>query len=349
MWKNKAITETYEPGSTFKIFTLAAALDAGVVTMNDRFYCPGYRVVDGQRIKCWRTKGHGDQSLQEGVNNSCNCVFMDLAQRLGVERYYQYLEKFGFGSKSGIDFFGESKGIMLNSKNVKLVDLVRIGFGQTIAVTTLQMVAAVGAAVSGTLYQPHFAEKVQDSNGKTIYTHERVKLRNPISKETAKLMTQILAKVVSEGSGRKAQVNGYPVGGKTGTAQKFKNGVLAQGKYVSSFVGFAPVDNPKYVALLTVDEPGGYVYYGSMTAAPYVSQVFDKVAKSLGIVQKPTLPPSIPMPNLYGLDYDIAANILKGLGLKFEVVGEGDKVIGTLPSPSTLLPSGDVVLIRLED
>ncbi|MCL2599101.1 MAG: penicillin-binding transpeptidase domain-containing protein, partial [Firmicutes bacterium] len=347
--KNQMITDVYEPGSTFKIFTLAAALDAGLADFDDTFFCPGFRVVDGQRIKCWRTKGHGTQTLQEGVNNSCNCMFMDLAQRLGVDRLYDYLHRFGFGQKSGIDFFGESRGIMLNSKNVKMVDLVRIGFGQTIAVTTLQMVSAVGAAVSGILYQPHFVEQVDDKKGQAIYQFQKNQIRKPIKAETAQKMTQILGTVVAQGSGKKAQVSGYPVGGKTGTAQKFKNGVLAQGKYVSSFVGFAPVTNPKYVALLTVDEPGGYVYYGSMTAAPYVGQVFDKVAKSLGVMQRPINPQTIAIPNLYGLSYVEASAKLKALGLQFETTGEGDKVIGTLPAPKEMVAVGDVVLLRLDD
>lgn len=347
--KNSMITDVYEPGSTFKIFTIAAALDAGVVNLDEEFFCPGYRIVDGQRIKCWRTQGHGMQTFQEAVNNSCNCMIMDIAQRLGTERLYSYLHAFGFGELSGVDFASESRGIMIPEKNVKLVDLVRIGFGQTIATTTLQMVAAVGAAVSGTLYTPYFAQSITTPEGKTLYDRKPQPRRSPIKPSTAKLMTEILGKVVSEGSGKKAQVEGYPVGGKTGTAQKYENGAIARGKYVSSFVGFAPVNNPKYVALLAVDEPQGYLYYGSMTAAPYVGKVFQNVAMELGIRPPLEKPATIAMPNLVGLNYLQVEAKLKELGLKFETVGEGNTVIGTVPSYGVMIPEGDVVLVRFND
>lgn len=347
--KNSMISDVYEPGSTFKIFTVAAALDAGVATLEDKFFCPGYRIVDGQRIRCWRTQGHGIQTFQEAVNNSCNCMIMDIAQRLGVEKLYSYLQGFGFGELTGVDTASESRGIMIPQRDVKLVDLVRIGFGQTIATTTLQMVSAVGAAVTGTRYTPYFAKSITTPNGHQIYNRQPIKLSTPIRQDTAVTMRDILAKVVSEGSGKKAQVIGYEVGGKTGTAQKYKDGVIAQGKYISSFVGFAPVDNPKYVALLAVDEPEGYLYYGSITAAPYVGRVFDSIANYIGITTQANNTNTIEMPNLLGLDYLQVEQKLKEIGLSFEVVGEGRQVIGSVPSYGTQVPQGDVVLIRFSD
>ena len=347
--KNSMITDVYEPGSTFKIFTVAAALDAGVVSLKDQFFCPGYRIVDGQRIKCWRTQGHGMQDFQKAVNNSCNCMIMDISQRLGVQKLYSYLNSFGFGQLSGVDFASESRGIMIAEKDVKLVDLVRIGFGQTIATTTLQMVAAVGAAVSGTLYTPYFAQYISTLDGRNVYTRQPKTKRSSIKPQTAELVRQILTKVVSEGSGKKAQVEGYPVGGKTGTAQKYKDGAIAQGKYISSFVGFAPADNPKYVALLAVDEPHGYLYYGSMTAAPYVGRVFENVARKQGVFKPNVNTNKVEMPNLLGLNYLQAEQKLKELGLKFETVGEGNQVVGSVPSFGTIVPEGDVVLVRFND
>jgi len=347
--KNSMITDVYEPGSTFKIFTVAAALDAGVVKLDDTFFCPGYRIVDGQRIRCWRTQGHGMQDFQTAVNNSCNCMIMDISQRLGVNKLYSYLQAFGFGELSGVDFASESRGIMIPEKNVKLVDLVRIGFGQTIATTTLQMVAAVGAAVTGTLYTPYFAQSIVTYDGKSIYNRKPKARRSPIKPETATTLRDILAKVVAEGSGKKAQVQGYPVGGKTGTAQKYKNGAIAQGKYISSFVGFAPVNDPKYVALLAVDEPQGYLYYGSMTAAPYVGRMFENLARHLGIPAQSVESDTVTMPNLLGLNYLQVEQKLKEMGLQFETAGDGNQVIGTVPSFGTKVPEGDVVLVRFNE
>lgn len=347
--KNTLIVDVYEPGSTFKIFTVAAALEAGVCPDSRTFYCPGYRVVDGQRIKCWRYIGHGSQHLAEGVKNSCNCVFMDLALSLGTEKLYDALGKFGFGSKTGVDFFGESAGILMNKKSVKNVDLARIGFGQAVAVTPLQLAAAVCAAVNGGIYRtPYFLESVTDG-GKTIYTHDsEIDSRRVISEQTSKKTVELLRAVVAEGSGKKAQVKGFEVGGKTGTAQKYSGGAIAAGKYVSSFVGFAPADDPQYVALMIVDEPNGYMYYGSLVAAPFVGQVMEKIAAYRGIDTEPSSAPSVMMPELIGATPEQAAEKLEQCGLKYELHGEGDRVIATVPAATTMLPEGDVVLLRLE-
>lgn len=346
--KNKMIVDVYEPGSTFKIFTTAIAIENGVVNDNSRFFCAGHRMVDGQRIRCWRSRGHGSQNLAEGVKNSCNCVFMDLALRLGTDKLYEGLKSFGFGAKTGVDFFGESSGLMMNSKKVKSVDLARIGFGQAIAVTPVQMLVGVCEAVNGgKKVSPHFVEKIAYDDGKTIYEFSSPDIRI-IGERTSAEMRTLLENVVKEGSGKKASVTGYRIGGKTGTAQKYENGHIATGKYVSSFVGFAPADDPEYVILMIVDEPSSGAYYGSIVAAPYVGDIFSKIFayEQIAPTDNAEKIEYVDMPELTDKSVDYALNELKKLGLYVECAGDGDTVISTLPLSETKVKKGDVVLIR---
>lgn len=346
--KNKMIVDVYEPGSTFKIFTTAIAIENGVVNDNSRFFCAGHRMVDGQRIRCWRSRGHGSQNLAEGVKNSCNCVFMDLALRLGTDKLYEGLKSFGFGAKTGVDFFGESSGLMMNSKKVKSVDLARIGFGQAIAVTPVQMLVGVCEAVNGgKKVSPHFVEKIAYDDGKTLYEFSSPDIRI-IGERTSAEMRTLLENVVKEGSGKKASVSGYRIGGKTGTAQKYENGHIATGKYVSSFVGFAPADDPEYVILMTVDEPSSGAYYGSIVAAPYVGDIFSKIFayEQIAPTDNAEKIEYVDMPELTDKSVDYALNELKKLGLYVECAGDGDTVISTLPLSETKVKKGDVVLIR---
>lgn len=346
--KNKMIVDVYEPGSTFKIFTTAIAIENGVVNDNSRFFCAGHRMVDGQRIRCWRSRGHGSQNLAEGVKNSCNCVFMDLALRLGTDKLYEGLKSFGFGAKTGVDFFGESSGLMMNSKKVKSVDLARIGFGQAIAVTPVQMLVGVCEAVNGgKKVSPHFVEKIAYDDGKTLYEFSSPDIRI-IGERTSAEMRTLLENVVKEGSGKKASVTGYRIGGKTGTAQKYENGHIATGKYVSSFVGFAPADDPEYVILMTVDEPSSGAYYGSIVAAPYVGDIFSKIFayEQIAPTDNAEKIEYVDMPELTDKSVDYALNELKKLGLYVECAGDGDTVISTLPLSETKVKKGDVVLIR---
>lgn len=348
--KNTMIVDVYEPGSTFKIFTTAAAIETGAVNDSTSFFCPGYRMVDGQRIKCWRTIGHGSQHLSEGVKNSCNCVFMDLALRMGTESFYDKLRGFGFGSKTGVDFFSESSGLLMREENVKTVDLARIGFGQAVAVTPLQLISGVAAVVNGGVYHtPHFVNSITDSMGNTVYTQPDVQ-RRVLSEETSSEMRKLLEGVVSEGSGKKAGVAGYRIGGKTGTAQKYENGAIAQGKYVSSFVGFAPADNPQYAILMIIDEPSSYAYYGSIVAAPYVGQVFEKIFDYLDIKPTENIAEKeyVEMPYLDGKGVNECVNALDKLGLKYEIAGEGETVSSTLPVVGEKVEKGDIVLLRTE-
>lgn len=349
--KNKMIVDVYEPGSTFKIFTTAIAMENNAVTDASRFYCPGYRIVDGQRIKCWRSIGHGSQTLAEGVKNSCNCVFMDLALKTGTDKLYDGLRNFGFGSKTNVDFFGESKGLLMKQSDVKTVDLARIGFGQAVAVTPLQLITGVSAAVNGgTLYEPYFVASVDAADGTNVYTRQPKVVRKVIQESTSAQLRDMLTKVVSEGGGKKAGVNGFAIGGKTGTAQKYENGHIAQGKYISSFVGFAPAEDPQYTVLMIVDEPGGYAYYGSLVAAPYAGKVFENLFAYKGM--KPAASEEVKtvvMPDLMEMSLSEALKKLKELNLQCEIVGNTDKILSTLPMPSAVIPEGDVVLIRTEE
>lgn len=347
--RNTLIVDMYEPGSTFKIFTTAAAIEAGVVGDNDTFFCAGSRTVDGQRIRCWRSIGHGSQHLAEGVKNSCNCVFMDLALRLGTERFYSALDNFGLGQKTGVDFAGESSGMLMKRENVKTVDLARIGFGQAVAVTPLQLITGVCSVVNGgTLYKPYLVSSVDSCDGKNVATRLPEPVGTTVSPQTSQKMREYLRGVVESGGGSKAGVAGYAIGGKTGTAQKYSGGTIAQGKYISSFIGFAPADDPQYAVLMIVDEPQGYMYYGSLVAAPYAGEVFEK------IFDYTALPPSLAdvqyttMPDVIGKPVKDAVALLEEMGLHVELVGDGANVVGQTPVPDTEIPVNDSVLVRAE-
>ena len=345
--RNTMIVDMYEPGSTFKIFTTAAAIEAGVVSDNDSFYCAGSRTVDGQRIRCWRSIGHGSQHLAEGVKNSCNCVFMDLALRLGTDRFYSALDNFGLGKKTGVDFAGESSGMLMNKSNVKTVDLARIGFGQAVAVTPLQLIAGVSSIVNGgTLYKPYLVQKVSSYDGMTIAERAPEVVRRTVSEATSARMREYLLGVVQSGGGSKAGVDGYAIGGKTGTAQKYVNGGIAQGKYVSSFIGFAPANDPKYAVLMIVDEPQGYMYYGSLVAAPYAGRVFKSIFEYEGIEPTRAVDKQyVLMPDVIGKSIADAAAELEAAGLNVECIGEGE-VIAQTPIAGTRVAVSDTVLIR---
>lgn len=271
------VSDVFEPGSTFKMVTAALGLDSGKITTSYRSYCNGAMVVDGDRIKCWRTKGHGSQSFTEGVASSCNCLFMNIALTLGVDSFYEGVEKFGLTRKTGIDMLGEASGLTIKQANVKNVDLARIGFGQAIAVTPMELIVACNAVINGgKLVTPYLVEEIKSASGDTLYLGGKEPKEGIIKESTSKTMRETLEQVVLVGSGKGAQVEGIRVGGKTGTAQKYENGSIARGKYVSTFVGFAPVENPKYISLIVVDEPVG-AYYGGLVAAPYVGQIFKNI------------------------------------------------------------------------
>lgn len=329
--RNGCILDTYEPGSTFKMFTLSAALEEKTVSESSTFYCPGYHIVDGEKIKCWRTVPHGSQTLQQAICNSCNPAFMQMGLGLGQKTLYSYLENFGFSSTTGIDFSADQSGILLAPKYVKNTDLARISFGQSIAVTPLQLITAACAVINGgTLYQPYFVASMTDDNGNVLVKNEPVKVRQVISSETSAKMRTLLEGVVSMGGGKNAQVEGYRIGGKTGTAQKYKDGKIVQGVHIGSFFGFAPADNPKFAVLVTVDEAEIYNDYGSNTAAPYAGKIIEKILKYMQIKSDSNGgKETVEVPNLIGTTVDYAATRLKDLGLQIEIEGSGSVVSQT--------------------
>ena len=348
--KNKAVVDVYEPGSTFKILTMVATLEESTANENSRFYCGGSCTVDGERIKCWKSIGHGSQTLAEGLANSCNCVFVDLALRLGLDTFYNYFSDFGLGQKTGIEISGESAGIIMNKSTAKRVDLARMGFGQAIAVTPLQLITAVCSAVNGgTLYKPYMIEKIVSPDGITIEENTTTPIRQVVSSQTSSILNEMLEGVVSK-TGKYTFVPGYEIGGKTGTSQKYENGTIARGKYVSSFIGTYPASNPEYVMLLLVDEPGAGAYYGSVVASPYAKEIFSGMFEYLGIEpDDPTLASeeieTITMPDLIGQSLTKAVKRLAELGIQYEIDGNGLTITNQLPPAGTKIKITDTVVI----
>ncbi|MBQ7652895.1 MAG: PASTA domain-containing protein [Clostridia bacterium] len=344
-----SVCNVYETGSVFKIITMAAAIEEGLVSENETFQCGGSRTIDGQKIKCWKTKGHGLQTFAEGVMNSCNCVFMDLALRLGKEKLYSYYEKFNLTEKTGLDFAGESKGLLIPIENVKTVDLARMGFGQAIAVTPIELASAVSAIVGGGIYKKaHILSAAYDPSGREVYSNQE-ESRRVVSEQTSSLVRKLLFGVVDGGSGKLAGVDGYHVGGKTGTAQKYLNGSINRGHYLSSFIGFTTVEDPKYVVYFYVDEPEG-IYYGSQVAAPYVGEIFSKIL-SYEKVEKAEVEERTPfiMPDFYGWDYFDVKKKAEELGIYLEAEGEGDVVIEQFPPANASCDEKCVLFIKTEE
>lgn len=285
MWRNRCINDTYEPGSTSKIITAAAGLEADVVSLNDRFSCPGYRIVEDRRIRCHKTGGHGSETFLQGAMNSCNPVFIDVGQRLGVDGYCQYFEQFGLLKKTGIDLPGEAATIMHKKENMGLVELATVSFGQSFQLTPIQLVTTASSIINGgNRITPHFALKAESVDGTLVREFTYPVTSGIVSEETSETMRYVLEQVVAEGGGSKAQVDGYRVGGKTATSEKLPRSLK---KYISSFIGFAPADDPQVIALITIDEPVG-VYYGGTIAAPVIGDIFDLILPYLGIQRNMT-------------------------------------------------------------
>ena len=281
MWRNRSINDTYEPGSIFKVFTASAALEEGVVKEEDTFYCPGYKLVEDRRIRCARTTGHGSETFVQGVQNSCNPVFIEVGMRLGTENFYKYFEKFGLMGKTGVDLPGEAATIMHKKENVGQVELATMSFGQSFQVTPMQMATTVCSLVNGgERITPHFGIAVYDAeSGEKEETISYGKRKRILSKETSEKMRKILETVVSEGGGKKAQIEGYRIGGKTATSQTLPR---SANRYIGSFIGFAPADDPQVAAMAIIYNPQG-IYYGGTIAAPVVRDIFDNILPYLGI------------------------------------------------------------------
>lgn len=280
MWRNDCINDTYEPGSTFKIVTSTAALEEGLVSLNETFSCPGFRIVEDRRIRCHKTTGHGTETFIEGFMNSCNPVFMDIGARVGIETLYKYFEKLGLFSKTGVDLPGESGSIMHHIDNVGAVELATVSFGQSFQITPLQLLTAASAIVNGgNLVTPHFGVKVVNEAKDTVNELSYETEKNVITEETSETMKELLELVVSEGTGKNAYIEGYSIGGKTATSQKLPR---SDNKYIASFIGFAPADDPQVIGIVLIDEPVG-TYYGGTIAAPVMKEVFENVLPYLGL------------------------------------------------------------------
>ena len=274
MWRNQCISDTYEPGSTFKIITAAAALEEGVVKLDDAFFCPGYKIVEDRRIRCARTTGHGAETFETGIMNSCNPVFMELGERLGAENFAGYFKQFGLLSKTNIDLPGEAGTIMHKTENIGPVELATISFGQSFQITPIQLVTTVSSIINGgTRVTPHFGVSVQDADGNTVKTFSYETHENICTAETSETMRYLLEKVVSEGTGKNAKIEGFSIGGKTATSQTLPR---SDHKYISSFLGFAPADNPQVLVLVVINNPQG-IYYGGTIAAPVAKEIFENL------------------------------------------------------------------------
>ncbi len=280
MWRNKCINDTYEPGSTFKIITAAAGLEAGVVDLDDTFSCPGFRIVEDRKIRCHKVGGHGGETFLQGMMNSCNPVLIDVGQRLGVDNYYRYFEQFGLMGKTGVDLPGEAATIMHRKENMGAVELATVSFGQSFQITPLQLITTASSIINGgNRVTPHFALRAENPSTGIVHEFEYKEKGRILSEETSAAMRYILEQVVAEGSGKNAKIEGYRIGGKTATSEKLPR---SRKKYISSFLGFAPADDPQVIALITIDEPEG-VYYGGTIAAPVVGDIFENILPYLGI------------------------------------------------------------------
>lgn len=284
MWRNTCINDTYEPGSTFKIITAAAGLEEGVVKLTDHFSCPGFRVVEDRRIRCHKAGGHGAETFLQGVMNSCNPVFIDVGQRLGRDAYYKYFIQFGLKGKTGIDLPGEASTIMHKKENIGPVELATISFGQSFQITPIQLITTAASIINGgRRVTPHFAAGTVSPDGEEYKAFFYPTGKRILSEETSAVMRYVLEKVVAEGSGRKAAVEGFSIGGKTATSEKLPR---SRKKYISSFLGFAPAEDPQVIALITIDEPEG-IYYGGTIAAPVIGTLFENILPYLEDREKP--------------------------------------------------------------
>ena len=280
MWRNQSVNDTYEPGSTFKTVTAAAALEKGVVSLTDTFSCPGFRMVEDRRIRCHKVGGHGTETFVQAIMNSCNPVFIDIGQRIGVEDFYHYFQQFGLMSKTGIDIPGEAGTIMHKMENIGAVELATISFGQSFQITPIQLATTISSIINGgTRVTPHFGVEIRSSEGELLKRFRYETKEGIVSEETSETMRYLLEKVVSEGGGNKAYIEGYRIGGKTATSQTLPRGT---NKYISSFVGFAPADDPEVLAMCIIHNPQG-VYYGGTIAAPVIRDIFENILPYLGI------------------------------------------------------------------
>ncbi len=350
LWRNIAVSNAYEPGSTFKIITTAAALKENVVKMEDRFFDPGFIEVQGRNIRCWKHGGHGSQTFMEVVEHSCNVGFVSVGLRLGRDPLYQYLDAFGFGRPTGIDLAGEAGGIMIKQSAVKPINIATIAIGQSIAVTPIQLLTAVSAVANGgQLLRPQIVREVRDKENQLLRGFQPDIKKQVIDLETARKVRGVLERVVENGTGRNAFVENGHVAGKTGTAQKVEGGVYAPGKYIASFVGFAPAADPQIAVLVVIDEPAG-LYYGGQVAAPVCGRVMEDALRYLGVSNQdatagqPAQEHAV-VPDVIGKPVTDAAGELKKAGLDSRVEETGEQVTDQVPKPGSRIPAGSRILL----
>ncbi len=360
-WRNRVLSDGYEPGSTFKVLTMAAALDCGAIDLNTSFHCSGSQQIPGrsQRLHCWRAAGHGAEKTPQALQNSCNIAFAHIALKLGGDRFYEYIEKFGILEKTGIDLAGESKGIFFDKKLVTDTDkwgtasLTSGSFGQTFKITPLQLVRAIASVVNGgTLLEPYIVSQVTSATGEILLKQEPTAVRTTISKETSDIMRQLILSVVTDGTAKNAAVAGFSIGGKTGTSEKIdvfdENGHRVLDKIVS-FVGIAPMEDPEYIVLAALDTPSretGIYISGGVMAAPTVGAVLGDILPYLGVAKAPAEVKTVLLEDLRGLSLEEALKKMKGTGIEVKIQGEGT-VISQLPVPGTVLPEGSQLLLYL--
>lgn len=363
-WRNRAVSDGYEPGSTFKTITLSAALEEGAVKLEDSWYCSGSAQIQGRDdlLHCWKATGHGAQNTAQALQNSCNIAFANIGIKLGGEKLYEYVKAFGLLEKTGIDLPGEASGYFFSEETLanpqSYASLTSAAFGQTFKVTPIQLVRAIAAVVNGGyVLKPYIVSEVLDADGNVVEKNERTVLRQAISEETSQLMCQLMESVVTEGTASNAKVAGYAIGGKTGTSEKVdefdENGNMVEDKIVS-FVGVAPIDNPQYIVLVALDTPStatGYYISGGVMAAPTVRDVFADILPYLGVAadysDEDISQVNMTMPNVIGLSRDEAAQAIQDENLQYEFVGEGNTVTDQIPASGSELPGNSTVLLYL--
>lgn len=350
MWRNASISDTYEPGSTFKVVTAASALEEGVVSLTDNFYCPGYKIVEDRKIRCHKVGGHGAETFIDGIKNSCNPVFIEIGARVGATNLYKHFKKLGLFNRTNIDVPGEANSIMHKVEDIGAVELATVSFGQSFQITPLQLLRAASAIVNGgTLVTPHFGVSVTNPETGNVQTLKYDVSDGAVSKSTSDTMKELLEAVVSDGSGKRAYLPGFRIGGKTATSEKLPRGT---GKYISSFIGFAPADNPQVIAIVLIDEPVG-IYYGGTIAAPVISGVFDNVLPYLGVEENYSEEEikeygigSFTVPDFLGKSKEEAKELIKVYEFgEIYYIGEGDTVAEQFPlSGETVDKNSDLIL-----
>ncbi len=356
LMRNSCVQDAYEPGSTFKILTTALALENGVTSVSDNFYCKGYEIVDGDKISCWRSGNpHGAETLVEGVANSCNPVFINLALRMGIDTFYDGLHSFGIGKEVPIDMPGATSGQMIAYKYVKNVDIARVGFGQSVSVSPVQLLTAAAAAVNGgELLKPHIVGEILTDSGELVESFGKEVVGTPISAQTSETVRSLLENAVENGGGRNAYIPGYRIGGKTGTAQKYINGKVSRDVHICSFMGFAPMDDPEIGLLFIVDEPSVRPDYGSTVAAPFARQVLEETLKYLGVQpeyedgEEEIVGKNVEVPSVTGYTIADASSAMTEAKLRVMVDGIGDTITDQLPAAGAQVPEGSLVVLYTE-